>query len=226
MKEILAQFRQSLSDSTENLKATTLEIYTITLLHTGFINMENLVERNSMFLKYLHVWYLKDLDLAWSEIKGKRVLDIGAGSAAFAVAAKRREIEVFSLDNNPAIEEDTRGIKIKEFAKGTPYILGDGFGILPFKNSSFDFVVSHAILGNRTEEELRTWVMEIKWILKPGGEARFSQLRLKENSNATHSLEGYEWSKEEGYRVLKESDPEINLLYSQRNGQKYYSLKK
>src|SRR5690348_119091 len=75
--------------------------------------------------------YLGDLGLSWEDLAGKRILDVGAGSAGFAKAAKGRGIEVVSLDQDP---------KYRVFTD-VPYVQGQGRGnSLPFMDETFDLV--------------------------------------------------------------------------------------
>lgn len=112
---------------------------------------------------------LKDLGLSWEQLKGKKVLDIGAGPGVIAEVAKKKGIEVVSLDMNPEMWK-SEGKQIFD----VPYVKADAEK-LPFQDKSFDFVISHAgplTLGSSKEfiiEALR----EAKRVLKPSGEIHF-----------------------------------------------------
>ncbi|MDP1689041.1 MAG: class I SAM-dependent methyltransferase [bacterium] len=112
---------------------------------------------------------LKDLGLSWEQLKGKKVLDIGAGPGVIAEVAKKKGIEVVSLDMNPEMWKN-EGKQIFD----VPYVKADAEK-LPFIDNSFDVVISHAgplTLGSSKEfiiEALR----EAKRILKPNGEIHF-----------------------------------------------------
>lgn len=45
--------------------------------------------------------YLHDLGLSWNDLRGKRVLDIGAGAARFAKAARTVASKLFAWIQNP-----------------------------------------------------------------------------------------------------------------------------
>src|SRR5450755_3343913 len=51
--------------------------------------------------------YLQDLGLDWKDLAGKVVLDLGAGLARFAQAARQRGIQVTSVDMHPEWHTET-----------------------------------------------------------------------------------------------------------------------
>lgn len=118
-------------------------------------------------------YILGRLGLSWEELKGKRMLDIGAGTAEFGATAREKGINVVSLDR---FARDSKGT--------TPY-QKEGYVVgsadhLPFADESFDIVVSHAsvpLFATDREEALR-FINEIKRVLKHGGECRFGPVGL------------------------------------------------
>lgn len=139
--------------------------------------------------------YLKDLGLTIAELKGKRLLDVGAGNAVFTKELTRYGVEAIALDllrpDDPGHEEvDTHPTPMEEvptFVQGSAYDLPFGVGV-------FDFVVSNAGPLNNVhwaEQDLKVEnpaqnvdpltaqypaISEAIRVLKPGGEVRFCVL--------------------------------------------------
>lgn len=130
--------------------------------------------------------YLNDLGLNWEQLKGKKVLDLGAGLAGFAKAAKKRGVDVVSLDLHPEW-----WVKEGKQPKGTPFVIGNGKQ-LPFKDETFDMVVGRASVHSMVEiqEDLVAVIGEAKRVLKSGGEFRFGP-----GSISTRSVRESEWDK-------------------------------
>ena len=113
-------------------------------------------------------YILGRLGFSWEELKGKRILDIGAGSAEFGATARTRGIEVISLDRKVLDDEGVAPYQKEGYVQGS----GDR---LPFADGSFDIVVSHASVPLHADdrEHVRRFIEEIRRILKKGGECRF-----------------------------------------------------
>ena len=113
--------------------------------------------------------YLESVGLKPEDLEGKKVLDIGAGLAEFAREAKKRNIDVTSLEKDPSLWED-EGKPGQE----TPYIQGSATE-MPIKDESFDYVVSKAAppIISRNKEEVENVIKEAERILKEGGEFHF-----------------------------------------------------
>ena len=126
-------------------------------------------------------------------------MDIGANTAAFAKEAKKREIEVTSVEISPG----------KDIPKNVPYIVADA-GNLPFADESFDIVVSHACIQEIESRPGNTKkaIEEAKRVLKKGGEFHFGP----EDSNERYAK----------YRII---EPSIEQRPSADN-MVYYSLVK
>lgn len=123
-------------------------------------NIENVdsVEKRAEFI-------LGRLGLKWEDLKGKKILDIGAGSAEVAQAAAKKGIRVFSLDINRP--EDSVG--------GVEYVIADAHN-LPLVRESFDLVIAHAAppaLISGGKEEAKKVFYEAVRVLKSGGEFRW-----------------------------------------------------
>ena len=133
--------------------------------------------------------YLMDLGLDWEILKGKKVLDIGAGLAGFAQVAMRRGIQGYSLDAHPEwwSEEGTPPSNV-------PFVAGDGKQ-LPFMDESFDVIVARAAVHSIVEvqKDLVAVLSEARRVLKPGGEFRFGPGSI--NINPLREEEWDRWFK-------------------------------
>lgn len=113
--------------------------------------------------------YLVDLGLTWDDLKGKTVLDLGAGLGAFARAAKERGVHVTSLEARPELWKHEG-----EPPTDLPYVVADA-AKLPFGDQTFDLVISRAgPLGSEEEQGRFHQIMdEATRVLKTGGQLRF-----------------------------------------------------
>lgn len=108
--------------------------------------------------------YLHDLGLSWESVKGKKTLDLGAGSGEFGYIAKKKGVNVVSLDN---------GSQVKEFNKNLPnLVIGDVKNDLPFIESSFDLVIAHDSIHHFGD--LYALFDRVRRVLKEEGEFRFN----------------------------------------------------
>ena len=114
--------------------------------------------------------YLSDFGLTWKELRGRQILDVGAGRAAFALEAKKRDIEVTSVDIIPGGMGES-GIIPEDIS----YVVGDFKKGLELPDESFDIIFArgsiHAMVA--TEKDLEDVLHEAKRLLKNGGEFRF-----------------------------------------------------
>lgn len=135
--------------------------------------------------------YLMELGLNWDMLMGKRVLDMGAGLAGFAQAAKERGIDVISLDAHPEWWSE-----IGDPPSNVPFVVGDGKQ-LPFKEESFDVIVSRSAVHSMVEiqDDLESVISEARRVLKPGGEFRFGPGHI--NLSPVRNEEWDKW-----YKVL------------------------
>lgn len=127
---------------------------------------------------------LKDLGLDFDYLKNKLTLDVGAGSAAIAEEAKRKGIEVLSLDINPEMWTE-RGMNLPD----VPYIKASAEK-LPFTDEMFDLIISHAgPFSTVSSKKMFTKILiEAKRVLKKGGELRFGPGNINANIFMTKEL--------------------------------------
>ncbi len=104
---------------------------------------------------------LKDLNLSWEEVEGKKVLDIGSGDSALAMASvlNGSHAKISSIDIN--MHDEWLKFPWQDAPKP---VLADSQN-LPFANGYFDKVIMHAAGG---VQELP----EAARVLAPGGEIR------------------------------------------------------
>lgn len=112
---------------------------------------------------------LDTLGLDWEDLKGKDILEIGAGLAVLAQVAKEQGVRVISLDRGPEMWEEEGGVP-----DDVEYIVGEATA-LPFKDASLDLVLSKAAPPtiSQTKEEVEQVIREAKRVLKDGGVFRF-----------------------------------------------------
>lgn len=115
--------------------------------------------------------YLFDQLLKGRFIPGMRILDAGCGSGRNLVYFLRNGYEVFAVDESSAAIEQTRRLA-RELA---PHLPQDNFREEPierlsFPDTSFDVVISSAVLHFAGSEEQWHFMLKELWrVLKPGG---------------------------------------------------------
>jgi SAM-dependent methyltransferase len=110
--------------------------------------------------------YLKHLSLNWDDLRGKRVLEVGASYAAIAAEGKKRGVDIISLDQDQEYDQHEGGIKEKSL-----YVQGQ-VEALPIKEETMDVIFS--MCGPMspwygTQEEIRQRFAESWRALKNGG---------------------------------------------------------
>lgn len=126
--------------------------------------------------------YLRNLGLEWKELEGKKVLDIGAMNAAFEGAARRRGIDVISVDKDHIVGDYAP-------PQDSAYVIANATK-LPFNNETFDYVFAHTSAMNYIEDrydfetEYEKYIEDVlreeARVLKSGGEFRFTRTLLDE----------------------------------------------
>lgn len=133
---------------------------------------------------------LTRLGLTWNQLKGKKILDVGAGLAEVEQAAKKRGIEVVSVDQSPGTYREQGEV----IPHDVLYLEADA-AKLPFEDNTFDLIISHAAppIISGSKEEVKAVILEARRVLKPGGEFRFGIGNLSANIFDDREL----WTKEE-----------------------------
>ena len=113
--------------------------------------------------------------------KIKKILDLGCGSGRNLFYLLKKGFELSGIDLAP------EGIKqIKQITKNKVDLkIGDVFTTLPYKDNSFDAIISVQVLQHSKKRNIKKAISEIKRILKPGGLifltvcGRYSQGKLR-----------------------------------------------
>ena len=100
----------------------------------------------------------------------QRVLDFGCGSLTLSILAKKihPSTEFIGVDVDEKILNIARE-KGRQEGANVPVIRYDG-NVLPFKDSSFDHVISSLVFHHLTTEQKASALAEIKRVLKPSGQ--------------------------------------------------------
>lgn len=112
---------------------------------------------------------LARLGLTFDDLKGKRTLEIGAGTAEIAEAVQGKGATVFSLDLRPEM-----WLEEEEKIPDVPYVKANAMA-LPFSGETFDLIISHAgpFVLVSSKESVKKMILGAKRALKSGGELRF-----------------------------------------------------
>lgn len=117
---------------------------------------------------------LRRLGVNWSDLKGRDVLEIGAGAGEIGRAAKKRGINYTSLEQDPEHWKDS-----ENFSEEMEYVVASAENI-PFDDNHFDLILSHAAppVISSTKAEASATIKEAVRVLKPGGVFRFGPVYL------------------------------------------------
>lgn len=161
-----------------------------------------------------------------SQLKGKKVLELGCGDCTNAAVMAQLGAKVWANDiaDTPGkiIEEVNRE---KNFNKAIRFIPGNFLkNELPAK--SFDIIVGKAFLHHLELEEERLFLKECARLLKPDGEARFFEPAV--NNKLLDELRWYtplpgrrpsKWTPKK-FREWKEEDPHPDRSFSSEHFEK------
>ena len=113
-------------------------------------------------------YYLAEVGLTWEELQGKYILELGGGIGDFAKEAKRRGIDVVTVDIDPDRYEST-------ISEVSVEVLTQDSRELEIPDATFDVVISRAgpPIIHRTKEGVADTINHALRVLKPGGEFRF-----------------------------------------------------
>jgi SAM-dependent methyltransferase len=95
----------------------------------------------------------------WTELAGRRVLDVGCGMGMYTAAFLRETPHVFGIE-----VERERALEARERAAGVAQALGER---LPFPDATFDVVYSHEVLEHVADD--RACVAEMVRVTRPAG---------------------------------------------------------
>jgi SAM-dependent methyltransferase len=113
---------------------------------------------------------------------GRRVLDLGCGTATLTIMAKRAcpGARVVGLDGDPAVLAQARA---KVAAAGVDVELREGLAFAPpFAPGSFDRVLSSLVLHHLTTEQKRRTLAAVRDLLVPGGELHVADWGRAQNA--------------------------------------------
>lgn len=137
-----------------------------------FFGLENLDVRKFFFARTSveNRFFLDKIGGA-SQLKGKRVLDLGCGIGDAAVFFALAQASVCGVDISPkTLVSADRLSKEYDLPRGSLELLVAPAENLPYKNESFDLVYGNGILHH---VDIRLTLLEVKRALKPGGTAFF-----------------------------------------------------
>jgi ubiquinone/menaquinone biosynthesis C-methylase UbiE len=115
---------------------------------------------------------LADLGLTFSDLEGKKTLDVGAGHCTIGYVAEKWGMDVTSVDNG--LHDDEWGYASFQYV--VPYLKADAKR-LPFADNTFDLALSRfgpPLMYFETIKEIREGFEEVLRVLKPGGAFRFT----------------------------------------------------
>ena len=147
--------------------------------------------------------YFQDLELDEKSISdGKRVLDLGAGTAMFAADGRRSNCWIYSLDADESAWLPIKNEMLAAKRRGLPSseldLWREVFSVstvanmirLPFSDGSFEVIVSRYGFPQAIESlaEMEMALAEVARILAPGGEARFFPFATDRWSGETREM--------------------------------------
>ena len=130
----------------------------------------------------------------------ERVLDVGAGTGAFAFALAPRVREVIAVDSDSAMVERAR----RDAPANVDVVEGDGER-LPFDDFSFDLAIAARTLHHTTRPELV--IAELSRVTRPGGSLLVVDQLAPVDPLAAFELNRFERARDASTtRVLSDAD--------------------
>jgi ubiquinone/menaquinone biosynthesis C-methylase UbiE len=130
----------------------------------------------------------------------ERVLDVGAGTGAFAFALAPRVREVVAVDSDEAMAERAR----RDAPANVEFVVGDGER-LPFDDFSFDISITARTLHHTERPELV--IAELARVTRPGGSLLVVDQLAPVDPLAAAALNRFERAREPSTtRVLSDGD--------------------
>lgn len=143
------------------------------------------------------------LNLTEQELENADILDLGAGvSEQFKHGLEEKKIKARVFSVNPMAGPETRKAKAVRSMSGKEKVIAAVAQDLPFKNKSFDLIISLAAIPlwlPATDIDFEKTFFEIDRILKDGGKAKLFPVWSKEDQLLKKSL-GFLAAK--GYKIL------------------------
>ncbi|UCH77953.1 MAG: class I SAM-dependent methyltransferase [Candidatus Coatesbacteria bacterium] len=116
--------------------------------------------------------------------RGRRALDLGAGSGRHTVLLSRWGFEAYALDYALQAARNARAFLAEEGLRG--YAACGAMGRLPFRDGVFDVVLPWESIFYGEEAAVAEAVAEVRRVLAPGGRC-FTNLRSPEDSHVEES---------------------------------------
>lgn len=97
---------------------------------------------------------------------GGRLLDAGCGGGGMPLSFAEEAEQVVAIDLAPRFDDAGHRLAIERGVRNLHFARADGQA-LPFKDASFDMVLSHAVIEHVADAQL--YLRELVRVLKPGG---------------------------------------------------------
>ena len=154
----------------------------------------------------------------FSNLKNKKILEIGMGTAANFSFFSDKKLKIFGIDGSKIALKDAKKI-IKKLKIKADITRGD-INNLPYKNNYFDYVVDCECLYSNSKKDSKKILSEVNRVLKKNGyffSKTFAKSSVGEGlfkKNKKHISSKARYIKK-GYGVARISTlPEIKKLYS------------
>jgi ubiquinone/menaquinone biosynthesis C-methylase UbiE len=122
---------------------------------------------------------LRDRILRLARLRASdRVLDIGAGTGLLALAAAPHVMEVWAVDNSPAMCRHLEA-KLNRLGINNVRVLDDSATDLPLADGTVDVVLSNYCFHHLSDSEKRQTLAEIGRVLRPGGRLVFADMMFR-----------------------------------------------
>ncbi len=123
------------------------------------------------------------------DLRGARLLDLGAGMGGFAVAAALAGAQVTACEYNPAYCQIIR-LRAARYQLALPIINAAGEA-LPLPSAAFDLVVSWDVLEH--VQDPAAVLSEIARVLRPGGHALVTAINRRAWVDPHYHMRGINW---------------------------------